>query len=492
MTLSRRSFLFASAALIGLRRKTNRPLAGGFADDNMSVGHRIRDAASWPTPSRVVRTPIVIVGAGIAGLSAGWRLLKRGHSDFVILELGDQAGGNARWGQNEVSAYPWAAHYVPVPGPNATLVRELFTDLGVLHNGVWEERALCFAPKERLFINGEWRPGLDSVIGLTGRDRAEFKRFDDEVLAARATGQFTIPMALGAPASSPLDTMSVTQWLAAKGFTSPALRWYLDYACRDDFGASASVTSAWAGLHYFAAREPEDPGPLTWPEGNGWIARALISRLESRLHRSSPVYHIAPGYRVFTPDTEYRAEAVIFAAPSFLASHIMDAPRASYEYSPWLVANLTLDRWPKETGVGPAWDNVIFNSPALGYVVATHQDLRTNIERTVWTYYRSFAEYTPAVARRMLAETSWRDWADSIFADLGEAHPDLRDCVSRIDIMRHAHAMVRPTVGFLGRPHPTGGTPRLVYANSDLSGVSLFEEAQFRGVAAADQVIAQL
>lgn len=218
----------------------------------------------------------------------------------------------------------------------------------------------------------------------------------------------------------------------------------------------------------------------------------MITRLDSQLRLSSPVYRIEPGYRVFTPDTEYRAHAVIFAAPSFLAPHIVANARCDYEYSPWLVANLTLDRWPKENGVGPAWDNVLFNSPALGYVVATHQDLRTVVERTVWTYYRSFAEYTPAEARQLLARTNWKDWSDWVLADLGQAHPNLRDCVSRIDIMRHAHAMVRPTPGFLSRPHPTGGSPRFAYANSDLSGMSLFEEAQYRGVTAADQIIEQL
>jgi len=28
------------------------------------------------------------------------------------------------------------------------------------------------------------------------------------------------------------------------------LRWYVDYGCRDDYGAPASATSAWAGVHY--------------------------------------------------------------------------------------------------------------------------------------------------------------------------------------------------------------------------------------------------
>jgi hypothetical protein len=53
--------------------------------------------------------------------------------------------------------------------------------------------------------------------------------------------------------------------------------------------------------------------------------------------------------------------------------------------------------------------------------------------------------------------------------------------------------MVRPTVGFLGadaRTDPQWAPRGIHLAHSDLSGLSLFEEAQFRGVAAADAVLA--
>ena len=50
----------------------------------------------------------VVVGAGIAGLSAARRLLASGYEDFVVLELDDAAGGTARSGSNGTSAYPWA------------------------------------------------------------------------------------------------------------------------------------------------------------------------------------------------------------------------------------------------------------------------------------------------------------------------------------------------------------------------------------------------
>jgi NADPH-dependent 2,4-dienoyl-CoA reductase/sulfur reductase-like enzyme len=156
LTGTRRQFLSGGcAALVGMTAKSERRIAGSFVNDAFVRGHQIRDRAPVSAALREERIPLVIVGGGIAGLSAAWRLQKRGFRDFVLLEMNDTAGGNARAGENEVSAYPWAAHYVPVPGPRALYVRELFEELGVLRNGVWNERFLCFSPQERLFLYGK-------------------------------------------------------------------------------------------------------------------------------------------------------------------------------------------------------------------------------------------------------------------------------------------------------------------------------------------------
>ena len=228
-----------------------------------------------------------------------------------------EIGGNSRWGQNEISAYPWAAHYVPVPGPHETLARELFEDLGVFTDGKWDERRLCFSPQERLFLHGRWQEGIEPEIASTGRDREDYRRFQGLIDEMRASGQFTIPMERGAKAS-PLDKMSMQSWMESNRFTSPYLNWYINYACRDDYGALASETSAWAGIHYFASREPEEKGPLVWPEGNGWIVRQLTERLKPFLHTSSPVYRISKSH-VYTEAVEYIADRIIFAAPTFLS-----------------------------------------------------------------------------------------------------------------------------------------------------------------------------
>ena len=369
------------------------------------------------------------------------------------------AGGNSRWGENDISAYPWAAHYVPVPDARSTLVRELFEELGVLQNGQWDERRLCFSPQERLYIHGRWQEGIEPEAESRSKDRDDYRRFEARMSEFRASGQFTIPMESGARPSAPdsmsLDRLSFDQWLRENNFTSPYLNWYANYACRDDYGALARDTSAWAGIHYFASRAPEEKGPLTWPEGNGWIARRLIERVQPFLRPASPVYSIVRDktrLRVRTEAVEYIADRVIFAAPSFIASYIVEGaqPAAGLVYSPWLTANLTLDRLPAEKGLETAWDNVIFDSPALGYVVATHMSLSSHIERSVWTFYWSFAEGSPAAMRTMLLEKDWSWWREAILNDLARAHPDIRDCVSRIDVMRMGHAMARPAPGFLG------------------------------------------
>jgi glycine/D-amino acid oxidase-like deaminating enzyme len=517
-SISRRAFLagavaaLAPVALVGLTRKAPRRIAGGFVHEGHSRGHALRDGAAMPPPARRVRVPVVIVGGGVAGLSAAWWLDRRGVRDFVLLEMEPEAGGNARWGESEVARFPWAAHYVPVPGPRAALVRELFAELGVFDPAAapgdeWDERSLCFEPKERIFAYGRWHDGLEAVLAEGPRDRDVHRRFTERVAELRAGGEFTIPMALGAPRASTLDELSMAEWLRRERLDAPSLGWLVDYACRDDYGAHAAATSAWAGLHYFAARDGGDRGPLTWPEGNGWVVRRLLEQVGDRVAPGRLAYHVAltaanggRRVRVLTPGVEYLTDAVIFAAPTFLAPYVVDGARPpGFAYSPWLTANLTLDRWPRERGVGPAWDNVIRDSPALGYVVATHQSLRTFEERTVWTYYWALADEPPPAARRRLLAAGWRGCAEAILADLERAHPDVRDCVSRVDVMRLGHAMVRPAPGFLATrtatPYEAPAGPlreRLFFANSDLSGLSLFEEAQYRGVVAADRALALL
>src|SRR5579884_1485120 len=196
--MTRRTLLLGAPALVGLSAKTDRRITGSFVNESFPLGHRLRDHAPFPAPSRKSRVPVVIVGGGMAGLCAAWRLDKRVFRDFVVLEMEPAAGGNARWGENEITRYPWAAHYVPVPSRAEGLARELLTEFGAYSSDGWNERYLCFAPQERLFIHGRWQDGIEPELGATARDRQQFRRFEGIMREQRASGQFTIPMERGA------------------------------------------------------------------------------------------------------------------------------------------------------------------------------------------------------------------------------------------------------------------------------------------------------
>jgi hypothetical protein len=159
------------------------------------------------------------------------------------------------------------------------------------------------------------------------------------------------------------------------------------------------------------------------------------------------------------------------------------------------VANLTLDSFPTQrAGVPIAWDNVIYDSESLGYVVATHQHLRAHESSTVLTYYYPLTG-PPQKERERLLNTSWETWTEAIFSDLSKPHPEIRELTRTVDIMRWGHAMVRPKPGFIwgsNRGRFTQPFDRIHFAHSDLSGFSIFEEAQYRGVEAAQWALEKL
>lgn len=528
---SRRDVLRALAllALAGCTPKGRSVLPpGDLLGMDFALGHRLR-RGDFPPPSETRWVGIAIVGGGISGLSAAWRLSKNGFDDYRVLELENEAGGNSRSGQSPLVAYPWAAHYLPLPPPEATWVRELLAETGVLQSGktaakpTYDERFLCATPQERVFKDGVWHEGLLPSTGIDKRERAQqqlFHAYMEELKQARGSDGrriFALPMADSSmdPDWRTLDRIPFKQWLLDHGFDAASLHWLADYACRDDFGMRHDQTSAWAGLHYFACRSGEaaNAAPdhvLTAPEGNGWLTRALARPCGDRLQTGVAVWRIEEQKHAVAIDcwlpAEKRslrllADAAIWAAPAFILPHVwLQAPEAlkaaarAVTYAPWIVANLHLSGFPEEGfGVPLAWDNVLHDSPGLGYVVATHQLIRRRLSGTVLTYYRALADQNPVAWRLQLLALPREAWAHAILDDLSGPHPEIRQWVTRLDVFRYGHAMCRPTPGSIWGERrkllADYSGPRLTLAHADLSGFSIFEEAQYRGVLAAERLL---
>ena len=494
---------------------------GRWIGDNAALGHRVRDAAAHPPAgARARRCDVLVVGGGIAGLSAARTLQRAGISDFAVLELEDEPGGNSRGHAMHGLRCPLGAHYLPLPGPAASDIQAWLVEIGIARPGAgglkWDERQLCHSPQERLFFQGRWQDGLLPGVPRESATQTQYRRFAEAIAEAGRLG-FALPTARApwTAAHAALDRVTAAQWLREQGIADPLLLAYLDYCCRDDYGAGTSTVSAWALVHYFASRhgfaapgdDANDREPvLTWPDGNAPLVQALRQPAAARVLPGRAVCRIDEGLHevtawAFAGDEVERwtARHAIVATPLFVAAHVFSAPPAALvaaakqqRRAPWMVANLRLDGLPLDrVGAPLSWDNVIHGSPSLGYVDAQHQSLARVVGERLLTAYWAFADSD----RRRLLEMSWQEATQLVLDDLRVVHPDLCERLLQVDIVRHGHAMAIPTPG-LRSSTALAAVPdsaaRVSFAHADLSAYSVFEEAFTRGDTAGRRVVRAL
>lgn len=514
--MNRRRFLAATAtapALLTGSCSQNQTIPGSILGASHAVGHRLRQAMAFPKPIREVKTDVIIAGGGIAGLAAARRLRQLGVENLQILDLEHAVGGASISGSNTVSAYPWGAHYVPLPGKDCHEVLQFFEEINLItgHDAarrpIYDELALCHDPQERLFMHGEWQEGLAPTAGLTKSERDQFIAFADVIERWKSRQIFTLPVDRSKldPGALSLDTITMAEWMARHGFDCAPLLWQVDYSCRDDFGGNLSEVSAWAGIHYFASRTGEAANAehetvLTWASGNGWLVDQLKLNISESIRPNQLIYQITPqahGVEVLSFDTRlnevihYKARSVICALPRFIAQRIIPGltPISGLEYSPWVVTNLTLDELPPSPGTLPAWDNVIYGSSALGYVNAGHQSLNSRPIETVITHYEALCGQPPAKLREWMLTQNHHQWVQRSLGALKAPHPDLSAHIKSADVWLWGHGMIRPKPGFLWgkeRQLMQQHRPPIYFAHSDMSGMSLFEEAYTRGITTAE------
>lgn len=530
MKLTRRelltTFLGAPIALAACRDVASRKFPDGeIVGQSVDLGHILREGRNFDVPpDNWQAAKVAIVGGGVAGLSAAWKLSNENFHDFVLLELEKEIGGTSRSGTGSPVGYPWGAHYLPVPFKENTELISLLDEMSLLEgrvpNGdvVVSEQFLCREPEERVFYKGRWYEGLYLNAGASAEDKRQFAQFqkqiDQWVNWRDASGRraFVVPVANcsnDADVTS-LDRISFAEWLQQNGFTSERLIWYCDYACRDDYGFKLEQTSAWAGLFYFCSRvrkSGDESQPfITFPEGNGRFVNHLFERVKDKVRKSHVVVSITPSDKdveVICLDGDelrgFRCEKVIYASPMFTAPYVIrgfneNAPFGAnaFQHNAWFVANLFLNDRPKPRFARDfplAWDNVFYESPSLGYVNATHQK-GIDYGPATLTYYYPMCHETEG--RTKLFNYSWRELADVCLTDVARAHPDIYDLCERVDIMRWGHAMISPRPSFIWsgvREKAQQQWRNIHFAHTDLSGIALFEEAFYHGLRAAAGVL---
>lgn len=504
----------------------SKTISGGFIEDNASVGHLLRQGFK-PKPTKEISISTLIIGAGISGLSAAHHLHKNNVNDFLILDLASRAGGNSASDRNSITSYPWAAHYLPiVNNTNIELLnflreQNIITGFDAEGLPIYNDYYLCFDPEDRLYINGYWQDGLIPNFGVPDDEKKEIARFFNLIheykykVGADGKSYFDIPVSLSSNDENcrSLDSILFSEFLSSQKFTSPHLLWYLNYCCKDDYGSTITETSAYAGLHYFCARRAkasnaEPSAVLTWPEGNNFLVEKLLVPFEDKFQPNILVTSIdvfkdkteVITYNTTTKESiKYSASYVVLATPQYINQRLISADYYKnishlFEYTPWMVANISVNDLDQREGEPLSWDNVIYNSASLGYVNACHQLLNRERKEWVITYYLPLTHTSAKHARKIAREKTHSEWVQEIITDLKKAHPYIEQYITNIDIKIWGHGMIKPkpNVIFNQSKNVLKGlmNNNVFFAHTDLSGISIFEEGFYQGVEAAKKILA--
>jgi hypothetical protein len=490
---------------------------------NHILGHKLR-IRNFPKPTRQIHIPYLIVGGGISGLSAARQFSKKGFPDFLLVELENHLGGNSSNGENKYSKYPLGAHYLPLPNfEDKELLRfleesKIITGYDAKGFPVFDEEQLTIAPDERLFYKNNWQEGVVPRTGNSEKEEAEMVRFFSKMDVFRngkdTAGNywFNIPISRSSQENEliKLDKMTMKQWFDENNFTTKPLYDYIDYCCRDDFGLGIEYVSAWAGIHYFAGRKQDSSSDkkdnvLTWPEGNSRLAHHLMQYAKDKTLKKHLVYEInlednkvvAKAFDDATKTSvEIIANKVIMASPQFVNQYILKDRKgftSQFKYTPWLLATLIVTDLNDNFSYPLCWDNVIYGSKGLGYVYDQHQSLQQVQERKVITYYYSFSSADLGKTRREMYKKPGEYWRQIVFDDLKIAHPDIEGMTESMEIHLLGHGMVSPAPGFIfGQAKQKAAQNiegKVFFAHTDLSGISIFEEAFHQGINAVNQLL---
>ena len=449
-------------SLVAAQDEPKAHVADVDSEDNR-ICHQVRDGKVFTRPAASARHDIVIVGGGVSGLAAAYRLQ---HRDFLLLEKEPHWGGNAYAMEYEGNTYATGS---------AFLTKDEYTYRFAKEIGL---ETLPVNSSDASIIRGElildtWGDGLNK-LPYAESVRENFKKFKSEMLAIDTEKRL-----------QELFNQPFSDFL--KGYPQELKQWWDNFG-PSNWGATSEETAA--GLAIDALQEMAEESRIddryTWPGGLAAITKKLAEILQpkykERIQTSATIVAVVPEkdevqvtYMLGGELKTVAAKAVIMATPKFITRRIVEGlpdkqsdAMQQIRYIPYPVVNLIFDKPVFNHG----YDTWCPGNRFTDFVVA---DWVIRKQPGYQQKFNILSCYTPMREddrSHLLTETGARAIAANVLSDLQKLMPGMNIDPVEVHIYRRGHPLYMSTPGLYTRVQPLARHPmdRIFFANTDSEG----------------------
>jgi hypothetical protein len=459
------------------------PLVHG---EHFEICHQIRDGHQFEHPDATRKADIVIVGGGVAGLSAAYFL--RGK-DWLLLEKEDHFGGNAF--QEEYDGQPFAtgSAYAFKGDYGDQLASEIGVKLPFVNN---PDPTIV----NKTFVPDTWKAGLDQ-LPYPKEVRDSFKKFRDDLMKIKVSEKM-----------AELDALPFTNFTAS--YASEVAHWWDGYG-PSNWGATSEDTSAFVGISAMQdLATGADSKRVILPGGLGCITHKLVEVLQPKykermLDNAAVVAVIQDKDAVRVTYLHegklitVAAKIVLMCTPKHITSRIVlnlpyeqKTAMRHFRYAPYPVVNVIFDKPVYNRG----YDNWCPGNSFTDFIVADWT-VRNNPGYKPKNNILSF--YTPLRENQrstLLEEDDCKALAARVLADFQKLMPEFNVDPAEVRIYRRGHPMFIAAPGQYTKTRLAAAHPmdRVFFGNADSGGPESLTSEAVRlskvGVEWADLVLA--
>jgi hypothetical protein len=438
--------------------------------EHFNVCHQVRDGHSFPRPDATKKADVVIVGGGVAGLSAAYFLKGK---DWLLLEKEDHFGGNAYQEEYDGQIYATGAAYGYRGDAGDQLAKEIGLHLPLI------------SMPDPLIDNGKyapdiWRSGIND-LPYTKEVIASFKKYRDDMRKIEFRKN-----------AAQLDSEPFTKYLA--GY-APEITKLWDAYGPSNWGAFSEDTSALIGIadsQYLF--DGLDDQRVILPGGLGCITHKLVEVLKpqhgERMLSDATVVAVVPDkeevrvtYAQGDKITTVTAKVVLMCTAKFITPRLVAGLPSEQKqamrrmrYAPYPMINIIFDKPVYRKG----YDNWCPGKTFTDFIVADWT-IRNNPgyqpKYNILTFYTPLRESERSI---LLNEDDCKTLAAKVLKDFQGLMPEFNVDPVEVRLYRRGHPMFMAVPGQFTRNRMIASPPmeRVFFGNSDSGGPeSLTSEA---------------